>query len=116
MLVVKACHISTQAATIRCRWPRDSSSRKKAARGACARWGASTRRPRRPRLARQAHSILESLAEWGFARQLRDALDLDPAVGTAHAIDLHDHRGPILAPRQIPHLALADVVHLAHAC
>src|SRR4030065_574737 len=103
MLVVKACHISTQTATLPSPW-------------AAHRPHPTLPTPLTPRtrLARQAHSILESLAEWGFARQLRDALDLDPAVGTAHAIDLHDQRGPILAPRQIAHLALADVVHLAH--
>jgi hypothetical protein len=42
-------------------------------------------------------------------------LDFQPALRAAHAIELHYHDGPILAPRQIPKLALPDLLDLPAA-
>src|SRR5262249_10763502 len=67
------------------------------------------------RFAGQADGVLKPFAEWGFAGQLRDPLDAHATVGTAHSTHLHMHRRPIFPPRQIAHLALADVVDVPHA-
>jgi hypothetical protein len=60
--------------------------------------------------ARQPHGILKIFAEGRFARQLRHLLDSYPTLGTAHPVQLDDHRGLILSPRQVAHFALIRVM------
>src|SRR6202167_5418478 len=68
--------------------------------------------PRRT-LTRQPHRLFEALAERRLTRQLRYFLRLDSAVRTAHPIELDYNRRPVLRPRQIAHLALVNLCHLA---
>jgi hypothetical protein len=59
---------------------------------------------------RQPHGILKIFAERRFARQLRNLLDLYPTLRTAHPVQFDDHRGLILPPRQLTHLALVIIM------
>src|ERR1700680_1360575 len=68
--------------------------------------------PSRGTLTRLADSILKALAERGFAGELGDLLGRDPAIRTAHSINLDDHRGPEFHARQIAHFPLADIVRV----
>src|SRR5208337_3405961 len=65
-------------------------------------------------LASQPHRFLKALTEGRLARQLRYFLHLDPALRTAHSIQLDHHRRAVLEAGQIPHLALVNLGHLPH--
>src|SRR6202040_1088318 len=66
--------------------------------------------PHRGTLTGQPHSLFEALAKRRFARQLRHFLRLDPAVRTAHPIQLHHHRRQKLETGQITYLPLVAVI------
>lgn len=100
------------------------------------RWFASSRRPplqvsqvNRPnRTRRQAESqrhlagrgtltglpngVLEALAEWRLARQLRHLLDLDAAIRAAHPVKLHDYRRSELHAWKIANFPFTDIVRV----
>ena len=59
--------------------------------------------------------IFKVLAERGFTRQLGNCLHLQTTPGAAHPVVLHMHYCLILAPRQIPHFPLADLLDLVRS-
>jgi hypothetical protein len=65
---------------------------------------------RRRRFASHPHRILKILAERCLTRQLRYRFDLQSAFRTANPVVFHHYEGLILAPRQIPHCALPDLL------
>src|SRR5512133_3310276 len=68
--------------------------------------------PRRRALARLPHRVLESLAEWRLARQLRHSFNLDAAIRATHTEDLHHHGRPEFHAGQVTHFPFADVVRV----
>src|ERR1700761_9826542 len=56
--------------------------------------------------------ILEALAEWRLAGQLRHLLDLDATVRAAHPVNLHHYRRPELHAGEIAHFSFTDIVRL----
>ena len=71
---------------------------------------------RRSTLAGLSHHLFEAFAEGRLAGQLLHLLDLQPAVGTTHTVQLDHHRGAVLEARQIPHLSLRHLGRFGDSC
>src|SRR6266576_2138104 len=60
--------------------------------------------------ARQPHRVFKALAKRRFTRQLRDPLDLDPTLRTAHPVHFDDYRRSIFAPRQVAYFPFVIIM------